>query len=43
MFTIFIVPTMYSFISKDRSNFVANQKREAAEIAEIDAEFDKGF
>ncbi|MDC0534690.1 efflux RND transporter permease subunit [Francisellaceae bacterium] len=43
MFTIFIVPTMYAFISKDRSKFIENQKRESREIAEIDAEFEKGF
>ena len=43
LFTIFMVPTMYSFISKDRSKFVENQQREAKEIADVDAELDKGF
>ncbi|MFT6834379.1 MAG: multidrug efflux pump [Francisellaceae bacterium] len=43
LFTIFIVPTMYVFLAKDRSKFVQIQKRESSEIAAMDAELDKGF
>ena len=43
LFTIFVVPTMYSFIANDRSRFVARQKEEAEQIRKLDEEVDKGF